>query len=187
MSFYKISKTLLSNFRTISSSQPTRYLQAAHFKFLRQRHASFHSTPQHYKHDPFLSLSSFPYCVAHSTPQPAHLKKPYDRTLEEIPPSESEMMVSSLQGSLLTLLCKLTNAKKVLELGCFTGYSALCFAEGIKENGPNAKVTSCEYDQKYANIALQNVKEAGMDDLIEIKVGPGLDTLVILNLFFFNL
>lgn len=173
MSFYKISRTLLSNSRIISFSK------TAHFKFLQQQNASFHNTPQRYKHDPFLFLNSGPYCEAHSTPQPAHLQKVHVRTLKELSEDETEMLASPIQGSLFYFLCKAMNVKKVLEIGCFTGYSALCFAEGIKENGPDAKVITCENDQKYANIALQNVKEAGMDDLIEIKVGNGLETLVI--------
>jgi caffeoyl-CoA O-methyltransferase len=169
MFLYKISRSLISNSRIISFSK------TAHFKFL-QQHAFFHNTPQRYSNVPFLSLKSGPYCEAFTTPQPAHLQKVYDRTLKELSKNETEMLASWIQGSYLTFLSKAMNVKKVLEIGCFTGYSALCFAEGIKENGPNTKVVTCEYDQKYANIALQNVKEAGMDDIIEIKVGNGLDT-----------
>ncbi|RIA85719.1 O-methyltransferase-domain-containing protein [Glomus cerebriforme] len=176
MFFYNISKTFLSNSRIISRLHPKSFPQATHFKLL-QQYQSFYSSPQCYSNEPFLFLKSGPYSVANSTPQPAHLQKVYDKTLKEFHENESEMMVSSLQGSLLTLLCKLMNAKKVLEIGCFTGYSALCFAEGIKNSGTNAKVVTCEYDQKYAKIALQNVKEAGKDDLIEIKIGDGLETI----------
>ena len=58
---------------------------------------------------------------------------------------------------LLSMLVKLTNAKKVLELGSFTGYSALCFAEGMManaaSNGGNGQVLTCEIDDKAADIA----------------------------------
>lgn len=174
MSFYKISRTLLSNSRIISFSK------TAHFKFLQQQHASFHNTPQRYSHDPFLFRYSGPYCEAHSTSQPAHIQKAHDRTVKELKGETEtlEMLATPIQGSLLTFLSKAMNAKKILEIGCFTGYSAICFAEGIKENGPDAKIITCENDHKYANIALQNVKEAGMDNLIEIKVGDGLEMLV---------
>ena len=179
MSFYKISKTLLSNSRIISFSQTTPFIQAAHFKFLQQKHASFHSTPQRNMHDPFLSRLSSAYAEANSTSQPALFQKTVDRTLKEYDDNDSIMLVSPIQGSLLTLLCKTMKVKKVLELGTFTGYSALHFAEGIKDNGPDVKVVTCENDPKNANFALQNIKEAGMDDIIEIKIGDGLDTLVL--------
>jgi predicted O-methyltransferase YrrM len=175
MSFYKVSNHLQTFFSTSRIVSRTRLLQTAHFKLL-QQNAFFHRTPQCHTVKIFSFDESGSYYIAKSTPQPAHLQKVYDQTIKEN--RESHQMVTQLQGTLLTTLCKLMNAKKVLELGCFTGYSALCFAEGIKGNGAGAKVVSCENDQKYAKVALQNVKEAGMDDLIEIKVGDARDTLV---------
>src|ERR1043165_5392070 len=103
----------------------------SHLKLLSPSRLFFHNRLQHDA-----------YSVTHSTPQPAYLQKVYKKTTKDY--SEARLMVSQSQGSLLTFLCKLMNADKVLELGCFTGYSALCLAEGIKERGSSAKVVSCE-------------------------------------------
>jgi len=147
-----------------------------HFK-ISQRRLFFHNSPQHYSIDAFLLNNSGPYSVKHSTPQPAHLQKVYEKTIKEYP--EARMMVSQSQGSLLTILCRLMNANKVLELGSFTGYSTLCLAEGIKERGSSAKVVCCEKNEEYAKVALQNVKDAGMGEIVEIRIGNALDMLVL--------
>ncbi|CAI2167490.1 1872_t:CDS:2 [Funneliformis geosporum] len=146
--------------------------QNSHFKLSQQ--LFFHSSPKRYSSDAFLLKESGTYAIAHSTPQPPYLQTVYERTHKEYP-ADGHMMVSQLQGSLLTMLCKVMNASKVLELGCFTGYSALCLAEGIKGN--KGRVISCEKDEGFAKVALQNVKETGMDDLVEIRIGDGLNTL----------
>src|SRR5437764_635818 len=156
MSFYKISnslRTFLTSSRVVSRSPSTRLLQTAHFKLLQQT-TFFHSTPQNQSTTISPLHESIPYSIASSTSQPAHLQKVYDKTVKEY--RNSFQMISQLQGTLLTVLCKLANAKKVLEIGCFTGYSALCIAEGIKGNGTDVKVVTCEYDQEYAKAALQN-------------------------------
>ncbi|CAG8554666.1 12908_t:CDS:2, partial [Funneliformis mosseae] len=145
----------------------------SHIK-LSQQQLCFHSSPQRYASNAFLLKESGKYSLAHSTPPPPHIQKVFEKTQKEYP-SEEHMMSPHLQGSLLTTLCKIMNASKVLELGCFTGYSALCLAEGIKDN--KGKVISCEKDEKFAKFALQNVKESNMEDFIEIRVGDGLNTL----------
>lgn len=160
-------RTLFSCSRIILRSQ------TSHIK-LSQQQLCFHSSPQRCASNAFLLKESGKYSFAHSTPPPPHIQKVFERTQKEYP-SEEHMMSPHLQGSLLTTLCKIMNASKVLELGCFTGYSALCLAEGIKDN--KGKVISCEKDEKFAKFALQNVKESNMEDFVEIRVGDGLNTL----------
>lgn len=59
-------------------------------------------------------------------------------------------MISPEQGRFLSLLSKIKKPKKILEIGCFTGYSALCLAEGLIENG---QIDSLDIDEKPLKIA----------------------------------
>ncbi len=75
----------------------------------------------------------FDYAEAHSGPVPAYLRSLERQTfLQTLAP---QMMCSPLQGRLLSLLSKLLRPQRILELGTFTGYSALCLAEGLPQDG----------------------------------------------------
>lgn len=76
---------------------------------------------------------------------------------------------------LLSMLVTLTNAKRVLELGTFTGYSALCFAEGMMANaatndggGGGGRVVTCEIDDKAAEIAQKFFTESAYADMVMV-------------------
>lgn len=81
-----------------------------------------------------------------------------------------EISINSSQGAFLSILCKMTNAKKVLEIGTLGGYSTLWFAKSV----PGVRVTSLEIDPKHRDVALENTKEC---DNVEILLGAALDTL----------
>jgi caffeoyl-CoA O-methyltransferase len=82
--------------------------------------------------------------------------------------------VSPDQGALMELLVKATNARNVLEVGTFTGYSAICLARGV---GARGRLTCLELDQEYADIAQANLEKAGVADRTMIVVGPAGDSL----------
>jgi predicted O-methyltransferase YrrM len=84
------------------------------------------------------------------------------------------MQVSPDQGALLTMLARLLGARRALELGTFTGYSAICIARGLDEDGI---LLACELDPDRAEAARANFAIAGVEDRVEIRVGPALDTL----------
>lgn len=82
--------------------------------------------------------------------------------------------VSAPQGKLLMLLAKLTNARKVLEIGTLGGYSSIWLARGLPENGT---VISCEYEPRHAEVAQRNLEAAGLAQKVSIRVGAALETL----------
>jgi len=85
-----------------------------------------------------------------------------------------EMEVSSTQGKFLYLLAKIKNAKRILELGTFVGYSTIWLAKAIPEDGI---VISLEYDETYANLAQKNIENAGFSDRVKVVQGDAADSL----------
>ena len=84
------------------------------------------------------------------------------------------MQISPDQGALMTMLVRLIGASRAIELGTFTGYSAICIARGLGEGG---RLTACELDPERAETARANFAAAGVEDRIEIAIGPAGDTL----------
>jgi predicted O-methyltransferase YrrM len=84
------------------------------------------------------------------------------------------MMVGPLEGALLKLLVRLTAAKRVLEIGMFTGYSALAMAEALPENG---QLITCDVNPATTEIARRYFAESAHGHKIEIKLGPARETL----------
>ena len=89
--------------------------------------------------------------------------------------ANAAMQVSPDQGALLTFLVRLIGARNALEVGTFTGYSAICIARGLAEGG---RLTCLEVSEEYAAIAQRNIEAAGVGDRVEIRVGPAKDSLV---------
>jgi caffeoyl-CoA O-methyltransferase len=84
------------------------------------------------------------------------------------------MMVGPLEGALLRLLVRLTNAKRVLEIGMFTGYSALAMAEALPEDG---RLVTCDVNPETTEIARRYFTASPHAKKIEIKLGPAKETL----------
>ncbi len=73
------------------------------------------------------------YVVAHSAEEPTHLKALTKETYQKI--LQPRMLSGAYQGRVLSMISKLVNPKNILEIGTFTGYSALCLAEGLQKDG----------------------------------------------------
>jgi caffeoyl-CoA O-methyltransferase len=86
----------------------------------------------------------------------------------------AQMQVSADQGALIELLVRLIGAKDALEVGTFTGYSAICIARGLPEGG---RLTCLELDEERASIARRNLEDAGVAERVEIRVGPAGESL----------
>jgi caffeoyl-CoA O-methyltransferase len=84
------------------------------------------------------------------------------------------MQVGAVEGSLLRMLVALTGARRVLEIGTFTGYSALMMAAGLPEDGA---LVTCEVDPKAAEVARRYFARSPHGRKIEIRMGPALRTL----------
>lgn len=95
-----------------------------------------------------------------------------ERDTAEMP--RAGMQVTPDEGALLTVLVRLLGARNVLEVGTFTGYSAVCLARGLPEDG---RLTCLELEQEFADIAAANLRDAHLDDRVEIVVGPAKESL----------
>jgi caffeoyl-CoA O-methyltransferase len=84
------------------------------------------------------------------------------------------MQISHEQGAFLAMLTRLTRASRALEIGTFTGYSAICIARGLAESG---KLTCCDSSEKWTSLARRYWRMAGLSDRIELRLGPAADTL----------
>jgi len=84
-----------------------------------------------------------------------------------------QMQVDVIEGRLLQMLVRLSGAKSILELGMFTGYSALMMAEALPDDG---RLITCEIDSKAEAIARRYFAESPHGDKITIRMGPALDT-----------
>jgi caffeoyl-CoA O-methyltransferase len=85
-----------------------------------------------------------------------------------------QMQVGRIEGTFLKLLVRLMNARRVLEIGMFTGYSALMMAEGLPEDG---HLITCDIDPKAEAIARRYFAESPHGHKIEIRMGPALETI----------
>ena len=81
----------------------------------------------------------------------------------------SAMQVAADQGALMELVVRLIGAKDALEVGTFTGYSAICIARGLADGG---RLTCLELDEEFAATAQRNIEAAGVADRVEIRIGP---------------
>jgi caffeoyl-CoA O-methyltransferase len=86
----------------------------------------------------------------------------------------AQMQIGPDQGAFMTLLCRIIGAREAIELGTFTGYSAICIARGLE---PGGRLIACELSEEYAEIAARNFEDAGVADRIEIRIGPALATV----------
>lgn len=84
------------------------------------------------------------------------------------------MQISPEQGGLMRLLVELTGARRILEVGTFTGYSALSCALSLPAGG---RIVACDVSEEWTSIARAHWAEAGVADRIELRLGPALETL----------
>lgn len=89
-----------------------------------------------------------------------------------------QMMVGPLEGAFLRTLARLTGARRILEIGMFTGYSALAWAEALPEDG---RLITCDVDAETAAIARRYFAASPHGHKIEVKIGPAAETLKTLH------
>src|SRR5580692_7685264 len=82
--------------------------------------------------------------------------------------------VTPNQGKLLELLARIHGAQRILELGTLAGYSTIWFARALP---PGGSVVTLEANPRYAEIARANLANAGVTEVVELRVGPALETL----------
>ena len=87
---------------------------------------------------------------------------------------DARMQISVEQGRLMALLIRATGAKRALEVGTFTGYSALCVAEALPVDG---RLVALDVSEEWTSIAREAWEAAGVADRIELRLAPALDSL----------
>jgi caffeoyl-CoA O-methyltransferase len=112
------------------------------------------------------------YAQAHSMPESDLCRALREETQRRM--EASQMIVGPLEGAFLKMMTQLVRATSVLEIGMFTGYSALCFAEALPADGT---VLTCEIDEQSASLARQYFVRSPIGKKIEIRMGPALDTM----------
>ncbi|MGW7303527.1 O-methyltransferase [Streptomyces sp. NPDC054829] len=85
-----------------------------------------------------------------------------------------QIAVSPTQGKLLRLLAEIQGARTALEIGTLGGYSTIWLARALPADG---RLVSFEYDPKHAEVAVRNIARAGLDKVVEVRVGAALDLL----------
>jgi predicted O-methyltransferase YrrM len=106
-----------------------------------------------------------------------------DRYLERllVPPLDGfdagglpEHAVTPLEGRMLELLARVAGARSILELGTLGGYSTIWLSHGLADGG---RIVTLELSADYAQVARANIERAGLGDLVDLRVGPALETL----------
>jgi caffeoyl-CoA O-methyltransferase len=116
------------------------------------------------------------YAEEHTTP----VADLFERLAEETRAKTTapQMMVGRIEGQLLARIVRLSGAKRILELGTFTGYSSISMASELP---PDGRIITCDVNPETTEIARRYMDESGFGDKIEIKLGPGLETIATLE------
>jgi len=108
----------------------------------------------------------------HSEPESALFESLREETYAKM--SMPDMQVGRMEGQFLKMLVRLVRARLVLEIGMFTGYSALMMAEGLPDDG---RVITCDVDPRAEEIARRHFAQSPHGRKIEIRIGPALETI----------
>jgi caffeoyl-CoA O-methyltransferase len=113
------------------------------------------------------------YLLAHCTPADDLLRELAAETRASFP-GEAGMQISQDEGEFLTMLVRLSGARRAVEIGVFTGYSGLSIARGLPADG---HLLACDVSTEFTAVAQRYWQRAGVADRIELRIAPALDTL----------
>jgi caffeoyl-CoA O-methyltransferase len=116
------------------------------------------------------------YVVAHSSQPDEILLDLAEETLRRFG-DDAGMQIGPEQGTFMRLLAQLTGARNAVEVGTFTGYSSICVARGLGENG---RLLCCDVSEEFTSVARTYWQRAGLTDRIELRLGPAAATLAAL-------
>ena len=113
------------------------------------------------------------YLLAHSEPADDVLRDLAEETHRELG-GRAGMQISHDEGELLTMLVRITGARQAVEVGTFTGYSSICIARGLPDDG---HLLCCDVSEEWTAIARRYWERAGVADRIELRIAAAVETL----------
>jgi caffeoyl-CoA O-methyltransferase len=119
------------------------------------------------------------YILEHIEPEDPVLNELSRETHQKV--LGARMISGHLQGQVLTMLSKMIQPERILEIGTFTGYSAICLAKGLKQNG---LLITIELDDELENLAAKYFIKTGLQNKIRQLIGPALEILPSVNELF---
>lgn len=115
------------------------------------------------------------YCVDHTTPEDDLLSKLNRETHAKV--LQSRMLSGHIQGRFLSMLSHMIQPKLILEIGTYTGYSALCLAEGLAENG---KIITIDVNEELEDFVRDFFKQSPLNDKIDFRIGNALEIIPVI-------
>jgi caffeoyl-CoA O-methyltransferase len=112
------------------------------------------------------------YAEAHTTPHPELLQRLARETQETL--ERPQMLTGTIEGRFLEFVVYMTGARRILELGTYSGYSAISMAAALP---PKGHIDTCEVEERHAAVARRYIEEAGYSDRISLHMGPALETI----------
>jgi predicted O-methyltransferase YrrM len=116
------------------------------------------------------------YAAAHTTPAPGFLQALAAETRETL--DSPQMLTGEIEGRFLEFLVFLAQPRLLLEIGTYSGYSALSMARALPAGG---RIVTCELDPERVAFARRHIEDAGFDDRIAVREGPALETIASLD------
>ena len=113
------------------------------------------------------------YLLAHSAPLDEIAQSLISET-RELLGDQAVMQIAPEQGLFMTLLARILGARRAIEVGTFTGFSALCIARGLADDGT---LICCDISEEWTSVGRKYWDRAGIGDRIELRLGPAIDTL----------
>lgn len=112
------------------------------------------------------------YSVKHTKPIHPILDEIREYTIRNV--SSPQMMVGPLEGKFLQLMCALSSAKTIVEVGTFTGYSTLCFADAV---GPGGHVITIDTNPQTSGVAQSFIHRAGFEERVSFAIGDAQEVI----------
>jgi predicted O-methyltransferase YrrM len=113
----------------------------------------------------------YDYLLSASLREPDILRRLREETASQ---EMARMQIAPEQGQFMAMLLRLIGARRTLEIGVFTGYSALCAALALPEEG---RIVACDVSEEWTAIAQRYWREAGVEDKIDLHLAPAVETL----------
>ncbi len=119
-----------------------------------------------------MTVALHAYLVSHGTPPDEIQRALIDET--QVLGDVSAMQIAPEQGAFITLLARILGARRAIEIGTFTGYSALCLARGLADDG---ELICCDVSKEWTNVGRRYWEKAEVAHKIDLRIAPAIETL----------